>query len=77
MAKKKLKICIKLILENDTNEFDKVTPFKPDSASNMLSRLRTCLNEIYGIAVGQDVGFENLNKNSFNTIDVETEDIDT
>jgi len=74
MAKKKLKICISLVLNNDNGEFNGVTEFKPDHAVDMLAALRSCLNEIYGIDQNVNKGFQNLTINSFKSIDVDVEE---
>lgn len=74
MAKKKLKICIKLVLNNDNNEFDNVNEFNPADAANFLGKIRKCLNEIYGYNVGGDpVAFEKTSINSFQSVDVDVE----
>ena len=77
MAKKKLKICFKLVLDNESGIFDNVTPFKPDSATDLLGYIRESLNKIYGIPVGENKGFQNLQINSFNAIDTDVEDTTT
>lgn len=78
MAKKKvLNMKFKLVMKNDDGTFNGVNSFTPDSAGNLLGNIRKALNLMYGFPVGQQAGFENLEINSFNTIDVETEDIDT
>jgi len=74
MAKKKLKICIKLVLA-DNVEFENVHEFNPSSASNLLENVRKCLNEIYGIPLNSNKGFENLSINSFQSVDVDVEEI--
>jgi hypothetical protein len=76
MAKKKLKICIKLVLDNNTGEFNNVNEFKPDSAVDLLGNIRKCLNEIYGFQVDADPleGFQDLTINSFKSVDVDVEE---
>jgi hypothetical protein len=76
MAKKKLKICITLFLNNDTGVFNGVNEFKPDSAVDLLGNLRKCLNSIYGFPVDdqEPKGFQNLTINSFKSVDVDVEE---
>ena len=76
MAKKKLKICIKLVLDNTDGVYDNVNEFKPDSATDLLGNIRKCLNAIYGYPVDDDPpkGFQDLTLNSFNSVDVDVEE---
>ena len=75
MANKKLKICIKLVLNDDDDMFYNVNEFKPDHATDMLAAFRKCLNEIYGFNVGSTPpeGFEDTSLNSFQSVDVDVE----
>jgi hypothetical protein len=80
MAKKKiLNMKFKLVLKNDDGTFNGVNEFTPNSAGDLLGNIRKGLNAIYGFPVddSEPKGFQNLQINSFNMIDVETEDIDT
>jgi hypothetical protein len=76
MAKKKLKLCITLVLADDP-VFDDVNDFTPNSATNMLDSIRKCLNEMYGIPVNANPpeGFQDLTLNSFKSVDVDAEEI--
>jgi hypothetical protein len=75
MAIKKLKICIKLVLDNDGGDFNNVTPFNPANAANFLGAIRSCLNEIYGYNKGANPleAFEKTSVNSFQSVDVDVE----
>lgn len=79
MAKKKLTMKFKIVLNNDEGKFDGVNDYTPGSAADLLGNIRKGLNLVYGIPVDATPpqGFQDLSINSFNTIDVETEDIDT
>lgn len=76
--KKELNMKFKLILDNSDGKFVGVNKFTPAGNVDFLGEIRKHLNMIYGFPVDAEppVGFQDLTVNSFNMIEVDTEDID-